>query len=238
MITGIVAALPEEIKTLTNRKIAQGECFFIADDILVVRSGAGPVNAADAVSILIANGAKAIISWGCAAALDKSLKPGNLTLPAQLVTDNGQRLPIDCEWHRYATELLASRFDVRTGSLAESSRIISSCREKQTLHNQTEAIALDMESAAIAKAAARADLPCLVVRAVADPADMDLPAAVAYAMDPSGSVDIKKLTGFVLTHPGQLPGLIELGLHFTAAARTLKSIVELLPALAINKLRQ
>lgn len=238
MITGIVAALPEEANTLSTRKIAQGKCIFIADQILLIRSGVGPVNAGNAVKLLLENGAQAIISWGCAAALAQSLKPGDLTLPQDLVTGDQQRLSIDSKWHRHALALLSPQVNIHTGSLAETHHIISTRHEKQAMHELTGAIALDMESAAVAKTAAEAGVPCLVIRTIADPADMDLPAAVSYAMNASGTVEIKKLFRFLAIHPGQLPALGKLALSFHAAARTLKSIAAQLPALTIDNALQ
>ena len=73
MITGIIVALPEELTTLTTKKIAKGSFLYITENILVIYSGAGSVNAATAANLLIANGATRLISWGCAAALAMTL---------------------------------------------------------------------------------------------------------------------------------------------------------------------
>ena len=85
MITGIVVALPEELTTLTSIKIDKGCCRFIADKLLVVYSGAGPINAQSAAELLVAEGATRLMSWGCAAALSASLKPGDLILADKLI---------------------------------------------------------------------------------------------------------------------------------------------------------
>jgi len=41
VITGIVVALPEELTTLTPKKIDKGGCHFVAEKLVVAYSGAG-----------------------------------------------------------------------------------------------------------------------------------------------------------------------------------------------------
>ncbi len=60
---------------------------------------------------------------------------------------------------------------------------------------------------------------------------MDLPKAVAYSLNNNGEVVLKRLLLFLLQHPGQLPGLIKLGLHFNAAKKTLKLVAAQLDAI-------
>ncbi len=91
MITGIVVALPEELTTLTSKKIDKGRCVFIADKLLVAYSGAGPVNAQAAAELLASKGATRLISWGCAAALSETLKPGDLILADKLIDADNAR---------------------------------------------------------------------------------------------------------------------------------------------------
>ena len=227
MITGIVVALPEELATLTSKKIDKGRCLFIADQLLLAYSGAGPGNAQAAAELLVAQGATRLISWGCAAALCASLKPGDLVLADKLVDAEGNRdadFCISIDWHDYAKNRLAAFVVVHTGCLAESKSIVSSSEDKKQLQALTGAVALDMESIAIAKIARRHTLPFLAIRVIADPVDMNLPRAVNYALNDCGDMVLGKLLLFLALHPAELPGLIKLGLHFNAAKKTLKAI--------------
>jgi len=223
-VAGVVVALPEELATLTRGKPARGECFAISDQVLVVYAGAGPLNAAKAAKSLIDNGVTALISWGCAAGLSPELRPGDLLLPERVLSEQGECFNIDKTWLQHWLFLLSGNLSINTGSLLESSRIVSASREKQDLHSRTGAAGLDMESAAVIKAAQAKSLPCLVVRAVADPVNMDLPEAVVQALNPDGQIELTKLLGYLLAHPGQVSGLIKLGLHFHAAQKTLKIV--------------
>jgi hopanoid-associated phosphorylase len=225
VITGIVVALPDEINSLTEQKISKGDCVFLNEQILLAFSGTGPENAKNASQLLIKKGAKRLISWGCAAALKANLKPGDLVLPQILHCENKQQLSLTSPWFQYTLEQLSS-LNPSTGSLAESSVIVAKSSDKKTLHKQTRAIALDMESIAIARTAIKNNLPVLVIRCIADPLTMNLPDAVSYALNKQGDVVLAKLLWFLLTHPTELPSLVKLGLHFNAAKNKLKLVAE------------
>jgi len=230
VITGIVVALPQELGTLTTRKVVKGQCVFLTDSLALAYSGAGANNAEAAAQLLIAQGATRLISWGCAGALSANLTSGDLVLADELIDADGVIISIDHEWHRRVKTVLektacqSSGFALRCGSLLESKTLVATSRDKQQLHRQSAAIALDMESVAVAKVARAHALPFLVIRAIADPVTMDLPQAVSHALNEQGDVQLGKLLTYLLTHPSELKGLITLGQHFNAAKRTLKLV--------------
>ena len=225
MITGIIIALADEINSLTNKKINKGDCVFIKDNILVCCSGAGPANARRASQQLIDKGSKKLISWGCAAALSPDLKPGDLMLPENLLTENLNQISISTEWLVKSKQHLHN-LAPHTGPLIESSRIVAETESKKHIYQQSAAIALDMESIAVAQTANQHNIPSLVIRCIADPVDMSLPKAISYSMNSEGEVQLSKLLGFLLTHPGELLGLIKLGLHFNRAKNKLKLVAK------------
>ena len=227
MITGIVIALPEELGTLTSKRIDKGCCVFISDKVLVAHSGAGIDNARRAAEQLISKGVTHLISWGCAAALDASLKPGDLTLADTLIDSQNTKLDLDSPWRRLtAAHLQSSSIAVHNGRLAESPSIVSSSRDKKLLQSKTGAIALDMESVAIAKVAQQKNLPFLAIRAIVDPVHMNLPKAVTHSLNDQGDVVLGKLLLYLLTHPLELPGLINLGIYFKKAKSKLEIVAQ------------
>ena len=229
MITGIVVALPEELTTLTPKKIDKGDCHFVAEKLMVAYSGAGSKNARSAAKLLVTKGATRLISWGCAAALSGTLKPGDLVLADELIDVEGGRDAKCCvssDWHSYAKERLEKFLAVHCGRLAESTRIVSTRTEKKQLYVLTGAVALDMESVAIAKVARQYKIPFLVIRAIVDPVDMSLPQAISYSLNDQGEVVLGKLLFFLFLHPTELPGLIKLGMYFNAAKKTLKLVAK------------
>lgn len=232
VITGIIVALPEELTTLTSKRISKGHCLFIADKLLVAYSGAGPNNAQLAAELLVAKGAARLMSWGCAAALSASLKPGDLILADKLIDAGNIEMAVNADWYSYTKNRLAKFVVVHSGSLAESISIVSSSMDKKQLHSITGAVALDMESIAIAKVARQYNLPFLSIRVIADPVNMSLPLAINYSLNDQGDIMLGKLLLFLFLHPAELPGLIKLGLHFNAAKKTLKSVANHLGTMA------
>jgi len=223
-VAGIIVALPEELATLSSCKLTQGECFALNDNILLSYAGAGPINAERATQLLINKGVNCLISWGCAAALSKQLKPGDLVIPEQVLSEANIVYKTDKMWLQHFQSLLAGKRVLSTGTLTESSRIIALNSDKHYIYQQTGADALDMESAAIFKSGQNAGLPCLAVRAIVDPVSMDLPHAVVNSLNSQGRIELKKLLQFLLTHPWEIPALIKLGLHFNAAGKSLKIV--------------
>lgn len=225
MLTGIIVALPEEISSLTHQKINKGDCVSIDDQTLIALSGTGSKNARKASQLLIAKRAKRLISWGCAAALTTELKPGDFVLPKILLTEKKESLSIVSPWLLHVQKHVTS-LSPHTGILIESTHIVSESTSKKTIHQQSGAIALDMESIAIAKTALQYKLPVLVIRCIADPVSMNLPNSISYAQNEQGEIVLIKLLRHLLTHPAELPSLIRLGLHFRAAKNKLKLIAK------------
>lgn len=227
MSCGIIVALPEELATLTSQKLAQGECFNLCDDVLITYAGAGPNNAANAARLLIAKGADRLISWGCAAALASELKPGNLVIADQLYFDQ-QIYDTDKRWSHKLRSRLSEKVVVSSGNLVTEMRIVALSSDKLAIHHESNAVALDMESGAIAKVASQTNLPFLALRAIADPVSMDLPNAVVQALNDQGQVDMGKLIRYLVIHPWEIWVLIKLGIHFHAAQKTLKTTAKYL----------
>lgn len=219
-LLGIVVALPEELPTLALKKIPPS----VLNSVLVICSGAGAENARKAAETLVLQGATHLMSWGCAAALSPELKSGDLTLASTLLDANHVQINLDSDWHKNVKTLLANYLPIHSGALLESKDIVSLSSDKKQLHKKTQAIVLDMESVAVAKVAQEKNLPFLAIRAIADPVTMDLPKAVNVAMSDKGKVLISPLLKYLLLHPSELAGLIKLGLHFSAAKKTLKHV--------------
>ncbi len=220
---GVVVALPEELKTLTPQRLGRGETIKLSDDVMVALAGVGAENAKTAAENLVKKKVDRLVSWGCAAALIPDLKPGDLTLAECCVVADGKTIGSVTGWAQQVKKYFTGKLTVIVGQLAESQSIVSSGKGKAELGKMTGAIALDMESAAIARVAVTNGLPFLAVRAIADPLGFTLPEAVSRSVE-DGQVHTRKLVTFLLTHPLQLPALLRLGLYFHAAQKTLKIV--------------
>jgi adenosylhomocysteine nucleosidase len=237
VITGIVVALPEELSTLTSKKLEKGCVQALTDKILLIYSGAGVENAHTASELLITQGANRLISWGCAAALHGEFRSGDLVLANTCIDADKVAIDLNNEaWLENVKNSLSkhSHLRIHTGKLAESKNIVASSYDKAKIAEGTDAIALDMESVAIAKVALAHGLPFLSIRAIADPVNMDLPKAVSHALNEQGDVMVGKLLIYLLWHPAELPGLIKLGLHFHNAKKTLRLVAKQLSDVTVS----
>ncbi len=224
MITGIIVSLPEELATLTRKKIATGSCTNLSAHVMVACAGVGIDNARSAARLLIDKGCGRLVSWGCAAALDTSLQPGDLVVPEVLIAENLEQYFADNGWHRQIIARLAAAGELSSAPICESSHLVATSLEKRTLRETHGCSAVDMESVAIARTALRYGIPFLAIRCIADPADMNLPNAIAHALDDQGRVKLLRLLSFIVRHPREIPGLIKLGRHFHAATDKLQYI--------------
>lgn len=233
MITGIIVALAQELSTLKKLPHAlwedglrRGKFSLLTDDVILVHSGAGAENARKAAELAVSRGATQLISWGCAGALAPELKMGDLVLADSLLDSNGMQTPVNALWHQHAKAVLGLHIAAYSGALLNSPHVVSTAQEKQTIHEKTGAIALDMESYAIAQVAQHYALPFLAIRAIADPASMDLPASMSGALTDTGEVAIPKILFSLAKNPQDIPHLIQIGQYFQLAKRKLSTVAE------------
>ena len=162
-------------------------------------TAAGAARAADDLAPHVS----ALISFGLAGGLDPALAPGALLVPALVLADDEQ-WPTD--------PALCARLGGPTpGALFGDGAILATAAAKAALHARTGAVAVDLESAAVARAAARHGLPFAVLRAVCDPAGRNLPRAALIALDGQGRIGALRVAAAVLARPGDIPALIALG---------------------------
>jgi adenosylhomocysteine nucleosidase len=222
---GIVVSLPLELRSLTRQPIPIGAWRAISDNMLVVVSGIGAERAYAAGTLLVSQGATALLSWGCAAALDERVSPGCLILPERIIGANGETYPVSTEWHKRLYRALESEYPVCTEALVESAAIVKTSAEKRALAKRTQAAATDMESAAQARLAENSGLPFLAIRAIVDTPSTDIPENVLKALDPQGNVNLWNL--LTSTVPADWIKIMRLGFQFNAAQRTLKKTSKL-----------
>jgi adenosylhomocysteine nucleosidase len=224
---GIVVSLAWELKSLTRQAIPAGTWKAITEDTLVALSGIGAERAYAAGSVLISHGATALLSWGYAAALDDRLKAGCLLLPERIMSANGEIHPVSTEWHRLLYQILEPKHPVLTDTLVESGAIVKTSAEKRALAERTHAAATDMESAVHARLAQEHRLPFLAIRAIIDTASTDIPENVLRALHSQGHIDVWKLLTGACFMPAAWIKMMQLGIQFSAAQRTLKKAKEL-----------
>jgi adenosylhomocysteine nucleosidase len=151
-----------------------------------------------------------LLSFGLAGGLDPALRAGDIVVPASV--REGE--------HVHATDpVLAARFGRPRGVLLAVGDVVADAAEKAALFAATGALAIDLESGAVARVAARHGVAFAGLRAISDPAGSTLPPAALLALDRQGSIVVLRVLAAVARHPGQVPALIALA-RDAAAART------------------
>lgn len=100
---------------------------------------------------------------------------------------------------------------VHEGRLATAGHLVGTREEKQAVAARTDALAVDMESGAIAEAALAAGVAVVAVRAILDPLDEALNVAPDAFLRADGSTSIWKSGLAVAARPMQLPALWGVG---------------------------
>lgn len=226
---GVVTALASESRALGpsmrrgGTQIPLYELALLGDGALLAVSGIGRTAATAAAGALIEAGASSLMSFGMAGALDPALKPGGVVLPRELLLTDGRRFPADSHWReRIAAELRPSHA-VSEGALLTTDAAIDTPAHKAAAFHGTGAVAVDMESAAVAALAAAHRLPFIAVRVIVDTAADRLPPA-AVAASKAGRVKIARLVMGLAMSPGEIPMLMRLAQRYRVAMRALRAI--------------
>jgi adenosylhomocysteine nucleosidase len=100
---------------------------------------------------------------------------------------------------------------VRVGTILGLDRMLSSPQEKADAFARRGALAIDMESHHVARAAGERNLPFIAVRAISDQADEVLPAIVATFVDAAGQTKMSAVLAALIFDRVRLGPLLRVG---------------------------
>ncbi len=201
--------------------------------VISIRSGAGREAAARATEALIqGHQPRWVISAGFAGGLRPELKRHEIVMADSLVDLDGHRLSVDLKVDPAA---LAQTPGVHLGTLLTADRIIRLPAEKRTLGEKHQAVAVDMESFAVAQVCRRHKVPFMAVRVISDGVDDELPSDVEHLMGKQTPVrKFGAVVGTVINRPGSVKDMYNLKENALVAsdrlAKFLRSTVKQLPA--------
>ncbi|MFK2893488.1 purine and other phosphorylase-like protein, family 1 [Dyella flagellata] len=221
--TGIVVALASEASTLTSRA-AKPECITaLADGAALCLSGMGPLAARRAAKMLAEAGASALAVFGVAGALNPQMRNGTLFCPQHVLDEEGHRYTADPDWRTSLQGPFALPIQTEGSLLSVAAPLLTEAA-KTAAHQHCGALAVDMESAAVAAVAQEHGLPFLVLRAIVDESSDAIPAALNGSVDAWGRPRMLNLVTALCRHPslwGELPRLYSRMQKATQALRAL-----------------
>ena len=211
----IVAALEREVaplaRTLNRRREGTpGFPVFENGQLTLVCGGIGSPHALAATRWAIASEKpEVVMSVGFAGALVPDCKVGDMVTPGTVIDESTGEV-----------------FSLRVGSgVLVSSTAVASPRGKRELASRYGAQTVDMEAAAVARAAREGGIPFLVVKAISDEVDFCLPPLQQFVSE-AGTFQTSKFLAHVVVRPTVWPGVLQLGTHAKKASSQLCNWLE------------
>lgn len=206
---GIVCALKLELAEYLDscdrvRKYAGGEFTFRGGftgpdwdiRVVIVEAGTGPERAARATRALIdAHTPTWVLSAGFSGALHPDLQRGDIVVANSIVDTAGEELQVDVKmtpdpergWH--------------VGRILMASEIVRTVAEKRRFAEQSDALAVDLESLAVARVCEQTGTRLMAVRAISDDLSDDLPPEVMSVFGGTGSLRAGAIAGALWKRP-------------------------------------
>ncbi len=207
---GIVCALAIESSGLLRqcervRKYVGG-CFVFRGGwyrgvrVAVVECGMGLQRAQAATEALLdAHTPDWVLSCGFAGALVPDLKIGHILVPTRVVrASTANVLPIDVRMPE------DRRRGLFVGTLVSSEQMVRTVTAKKRLAEQFQALAVDMETWAVAEVCRRRRKPFMSVRVVSDDLSGDLPPEVLTVVGASGALRLGAAVAAVWKRPSSV----------------------------------
>lgn len=202
------------VRSLALRRSRRGDTLLSGSigrvEILATTTGIGPRRAARTTERLLdAHAVDHVVVVGIAGGIGPSVALGDLVVP-ELVLD----LDSGAQYRPTPLGDAAPR-----GTLVTSEGLQSDLDAIARLERQG-AVAIDMETAAIAAVCERRGCPWSVFRAISDRADDGSTDAAVFGLaGPDGAGDLPAVARFVLTHPWRVPQLARLARGMRVAAQ-------------------
>ena len=165
----------------------------------------------------MAAGCGGLISFGVAGGLAPDLKPGTCVIGSAIL-DGDEERPTDARWAQRLTRIIPGAV---YGPIVGVRQPIAHASAKQALHRKTGALAVDMESQVVARAAERHGVPLAAIRVVIDPVERTIPRSALAGTRADGTIDPVAVMRSLVRHPRDFLGLIRMSFDARAARATL-----------------
>ena len=161
-----------------------------------------------------------VVSTGFCGGLLPEMKVGDIVMADSLVDTHGHELTVDFK------PPLDQPPGMHVGRLVTTDEMVRTVKAKQELADAYGAVAVDMESLAVAQVCRETKTRFLAVRAVSDDLSADLPPEVLSVVGSSGSIRIGAALGAVWKRPGSVKEMWQLHESARKAAERLAAFLE------------
>lgn len=177
--------------------------------LVVVECGVGREAAAQGTRALLqGHQPRWVISAGFAGGLRPELRQGDIVMANEIADAGGLRLAIDFKIGQAA---LAQSPGLHVGRLLTVDKIVRTPADKRALGEQHGALAVDMESSAVAEVCRNERVRFLSVRVISDTVDRELPPDVDYLVRRNTMLGrLGAATGAIVRRPGSIKDMWQL----------------------------
>lgn len=212
----LVTAMPEELGPLAGRALPDG--------VHAAATGEGPRRAARrAAELCDIHRPAVLVGAGVAGALSADLAFGEILVARRVCDADGDAPSPDA----VLADRAAAIPGAREASIFSSDRMLVAARERSALaaRIRDDPAAVDMESAAWARAASARGIPYVVVRAVSETADVDLPDYLLRCYDADAGIRRSRVILHALARPASLPSLLAMRRRMRESGERLAAFV-------------
>lgn len=229
---GIVAALKRELDPLLDKcdrvkRYTGGEFTFrggfLRDlRIATVECGVGAARAQRATHALIdAHAPRWLLSIGYSGGLTDQLQIGDIVVANRIVPADAAA-PADDAGLKIDLKMPSDESKgLYVGRIATAGHIVRTVAEKREIAERTGAIAVDLESLAVAEVCRERKVRFMAVRGISDDCSADLPAEVLTVLGGTGSIRAGAIVGALWNRPSSYKDLWRLRENATVAAERL-----------------
>lgn len=192
--------------------------------VAMVLAGPGRQNAMRATEALIDGHRPAtVFSAGFAGALCSKMKRNDILLADRVLGPDGCETPINLPAGLAAA---LQRPGVHGGLLLTADRVVRLPADRQSLFERHGAVAVDMETAAVAETCARRGVPFSSIRVINDTADETLPRDIEYLLSQkSGAAQWGAALGAIMQRPASAKDMYQLRENALVASNQLAKFV-------------
>lgn len=249
---GLVAALPQEIRPLLARfsnsrremlgRFTLYRLTTAPAEILLVETGMGPKNAAEASRLLVdAASPSLLVSFGFAGALAPQFRPGDVVLANRILFHRDRLF----SQQPGLTEALAAKVavileseaaltagSIYRGTFITTEQTLSKKEMAARMPKDTANPVVEMETSAVARVAASEKIPLIGLRVVSDPAEEELLFSLQEICNSRMRISIPRIVMTMAKKPNIIPQLARLGLYSRKAGENLALAVSAVIAAA------